>query len=87
MGSVEGKLLEQLADGAVRIQCPHGGDPVTVLPTPGRKDPCPHRIYVHRCMKVEDATAERDLLLRLQDHRLAALYAEPSPQATRDPCM
>eukprot|EP00975_Prorocentrum_lima_P032467 6819015-Prorocentrum_lima.AAC.1 len=51
-----------MEDGAVRVQCPHGGDPVTVLPTPGRKDPCPHRIYVHRCMKVADATVEHDLL-------------------------
>eukprot|EP00975_Prorocentrum_lima_P053997 11326039-Prorocentrum_lima.AAC.1 len=38
-------------------------------------------------MKVADATPDHDLLLRLQDHRLAALYAKPSPQATRDPCM
>eukprot|EP00975_Prorocentrum_lima_P011271 2393762-Prorocentrum_lima.AAC.1 len=48
MGSVEGKLLEQMEDGTVRIQCPHGGNPVTVLSTPGSKDPCPHRIYAHR---------------------------------------
>eukprot|EP00975_Prorocentrum_lima_P055239 11583074-Prorocentrum_lima.AAC.1 len=72
MGSVEGQLLEQLAEGAVRIQCPFGGGSVTLLPTPGRQDPCPNRIYVHRCMKVANATQEHDLLLRLQDHRLAA---------------
>eukprot|EP00975_Prorocentrum_lima_P041150 8648158-Prorocentrum_lima.AAC.1 len=51
MGSFEGKLLEQMEDGAVRMQCPHGGNPVTVLPNPGRRDPCPPRLYVHRCMK------------------------------------
>eukprot|EP00975_Prorocentrum_lima_P052596 11021550-Prorocentrum_lima.AAC.1 len=27
MGSVEGRLIEQMEDGAVRVQCPHGGDP------------------------------------------------------------
>eukprot|EP00975_Prorocentrum_lima_P067672 12916245-Prorocentrum_lima.AAC.1 len=67
------------------VQCPHGGNLVTVLPNPGQKAPCPQRIYVHRCMKVADATEKHDLLLRLQDHRLAALYTKPPPQATRDP--
>eukprot|EP00975_Prorocentrum_lima_P047766 9986653-Prorocentrum_lima.AAC.1 len=62
MGSVEGRLLEQMADGAVRIQCPYGGGQVTLLPKPGAQDPCPKRIYVHRCMKVADSTGEQDLL-------------------------
>eukprot|EP00975_Prorocentrum_lima_P037725 7936373-Prorocentrum_lima.AAC.1 len=43
MGSVEGKLLEQMEDGTVRLQCLHGGNPVTALATPGCKDPCPQR--------------------------------------------
>eukprot|EP00975_Prorocentrum_lima_P038717 8132212-Prorocentrum_lima.AAC.1 len=38
-------------------------------------------------MKVANTTKEHDLLLRLQDHRLAALYAKPPPQAARDPSM